>query len=386
MKKGGIKVNPKIMIVAGESSGDVYGGCLAESLKKLCPEINLFGVGGQRMAQNGVELVYNNRDLAVVGVFEVISHLGDIFHAFRVLTRKLKQEKPDLLVLIDYPDFNLLFARIAHRMGIDIIYYVSPQVWAWRANRVHTIARLVRKIVVLFPFEVPLYEKVGLEAVFTGHPLLDLAKPSSSREDFLKELGMDPKKPVVGVLPGSRKKEVENLLPVIMRAAAIIAKQREDVQFLLPVADSLDTEYVQSFLPQYPPITLVKGRSYDVMNAATFLITASGTATLEAALFTTPMVIIYRVSPSTYWLGRLLVRTDFIGMANIVAGSKVVEELVQDAVTPEAIADCTLAVLGDPEQEKRITKNLRQVRNSLGQAGASERAAHIILDTIDSAS
>jgi lipid-A-disaccharide synthase len=227
---------------------------------------------------------------------------------------------------------------------------------------------------------------VGLEAVFTGHPLLDLAKPSSSREDFLKELGMDPKKPVVGVLPGSRKKEVENLLPVIMRAAAIIAKQREDVQFLLPVADSLDTEYVQSFLPQYPPITLVKARSYDVMNAATFLITASGTATLEAALFTTPMVIIYRVSPFTYWLGRLLVRTDFIGMANIVAGSKVVEELVQDAVTPEAIADCTLAVLGDPEQEKRITQNLRQVRNSMGQSGASERAAHIILDTIVSAS
>ena len=332
------------------------------------------------MRQSGVELIYDNRDLAVVGILEVFSHLGGIITAFRTLIKKLKQEKPDLLVLIDFPDFNLFLARIAHRMGIRIVYYVSPQVWAWREKRVNTIARLVSKIVVLFPFEVPIYEKVGLEAVFAGHPLLDLVKSSESREDFIVKLGLDPKRPVVGVLPGSRRKEVEYILPVIMNAAAIIAQQRPDVQFILPVANSLDIAYIKSYLPQNPAVTLVERKTYDVMNTATFLITASGTATLEAALFTTPMVIVYRVSPFTYWLGRMLVRTEFVGMANIVAGAKVVEELIQNAMTPESIAGCALAVLNDKSKEVKIKRELQKVRSYLGEPGASERAARIILD------
>ena len=262
--------NPKVMIIAGESSGDLYGSCLAESLKKLCPRIRLFGLGGQRMRQAGVELLHDNRDMAVVGVSEVISHLGDIVSAFLTLKRKLKEERPDLLVLIDYPDFNLLLARFAKRMGIDIVYYVSPQVWAWREGRVNTIARLVKKIVVLFPFEVPIYRNVGLEAVFAGHPLLDIVKPSEHRQDFLKKFGLNPRKPVVGLLPGSRKKEVENLLPVMMRAAAIIARKLPDVQFLLPIADSLDLEYIKYYLPDSPPVTLVHERTYDVMNSSAF--------------------------------------------------------------------------------------------------------------------
>jgi lipid-A-disaccharide synthase len=376
------KTNPRVMIVAGESSGDLYGGRLAECLKEICPSIRLSGVGGQRMKQNGVELLYDNRDLAVVGVLEVFSHLRDIARAFQLLKRRLKAEKPDLLVLIDYPDFNLFLARIAHKMGIDIVYYVSPQVWAWRPKRVNTIARLVRKIVVLFPFEVPIYEKVGLEAIFAGHPLLDLAKPSQPKKEFLENLGLDPERPVVGILPGSRKKEVENLLPASMRAAAIIAGRRPDVQFLLPVADSLDTGFVKSYLPRHPPVTLVESKAYDVMNAASFLIVASGTATLEAALFAAPMVVVYRVSPLTYCLGRFLVKTDFIGMVNIVAGKKVADELIQGAMTPEAVADCALAVLDDPDNEKRVRKQLRRVRNSLGKNGASERAARIIFDTL----
>lgn len=374
--------NPKIMIIAGESSGDLYGSCLAESLRKLCPGIRLFGLGGQRMKQAGVELLHDNRDMAVVGVSEVISHLGDIVSAFMSLTRKLKQDKPDLLVLIDYPDFNLLLARFAKSKGIDIVYYVSPQVWAWREGRVNTIARLVKKIVVLFPFEVPIYRNVGLEAVFAGHPLLDIVKPSESRQDFLGRLGLNPRKPVVGILPGSRKKEVENLLPDMMRAAAIITRKHPGVQFVLPIADSLDLEYVKHYLPDSPPVTLVHEKTYDVMNSAAFLIIASGTATLEAALLTTPMVIVYRVSPFTYWLGKMLVKTEFIGMANIVAGSKVVEELLQDEMTPEAIAGCAMAVLDKPDNKKNIKEQLREVRNSLGKHGASERAARIMLETI----
>lgn len=372
----------KIMIVAGESSGDMYGGCLAESLKKICPDIRLLGVGGQNMRQSGVELIYDNRELAVVGFSEVISHLGDIISAFLTLRRKLKEENPDLLVLIDYPDFNLILARIAKRMGIDIVYYVSPQVWAWRPKRTVTIARLVRKIVVLFPFEVPIYKKVGLEAIFTGHPLLDQVKPSESREVFLKRLGLDPQKPVVGLLPGSRKKEVESLLPTIGQAAFMISRKRPDVQFILPVADTLDSAYIRSYLPSSPSITLVEGKTYDVMNCAVFLIVASGTATLEAALFTTPMVVIYRVSPLTYRLGRILIKTDYIAMANIVAGNKVVEELIQDEMTPASIADCALAVLNDPAEEKKIVEKLRVVRASLGKPGASDRIARIMMDTI----
>ncbi len=338
------------------------------------------------MKQAGVELIHDNRDMAVVGVSEVISHLGDIVSAFLSLKRGLKENKPDLLVLIDYPDFNLILARYAKMKGIDIVYYVSPQVWAWREGRVNTIARLVRKIVVLFPFEVPIYRNVGLEAVFAGHPLLDIVKPSEHKQDFLKKLGVNPRKPVVGILPGSRKKEVENLLPDMMRAAAIIARKLPGVQFILPIADSLDLEYIKRYLPDNPPVTLVHEKTYDVMNSAAFLITASGTATLEAALLTTPMVIIYRVSPFTYWLGKMLVKTDFIGMANIVAGSKVVEELLQDEMTPEAIADCAMAVLNDPDNKKKITEQLRLVRNSLGKHGASDRAARIMLDTITSGS
>jgi lipid-A-disaccharide synthase len=194
------------------------------------------------------------------------------------------------------------------------------------------------------------------------------------------KLGLDPQRPVVGVLPGSRKKEVEYILPVIMNAAAIIAQQRPDVQFILPIANSLDTEYVKSYLPQNPAVTLVERKTYDVMNTANFLITASGTATLEAALFATPMVIVYRVSPFTYWLGRMLVRTEFVGMANIVAGAKVVEELIQNEMTPESIAGCALAVLNDKSKEMKIKQELQKVRSYLGEPGASERAARIILD------
>ena len=374
---------PKIILVTGESSGDTYGGCLAVSLKKLCPGIQLLGVGGQQMRQSGVELIFDNRDMAVVGVFEVLSHLNVIVKAFLTIKRKLAEEKPDILVLIDYPDFNLILARIAKRMGIDVVYYVSPQVWAWRAGRVNTIARLVRKMVVLFPFEVPIYEKVGLDTSFVGHPLLDLAKPTESREEFLLKLGLDPQRPVIGLLPGSRRKEVENHIPIIGRSAYIIAQQRPEVQFILPVANTLEAGYIQSYLPREPTVTLAKAQAYDVMNAASLLITASGTATLEAALLTTPMVVVYRVSPFTYWLGRMLVSTEFISLANIVAGTKVVEELIQDEMTPESIADCALSILNNPANEKEISQKLSQVRNSLGEPGASERAARIILDTIE---
>ncbi len=296
-------------MVAGEASGDLHGAHLVEAIHRIDPEVRFFGVGGGGLESQGMEILYPSSSLAVVGVTEVLFKLRPIFSALRGLKRALDRRRPDLVLLIDFPDFNLRLARMAHRRGIPVLYYVSPQVWAWRTGRIRQIARWVKKMIVLFPFEVPLYEKAGVEVEWVGHPLLDIVKPSLQPGEAFRRFGLDPGRRTVALLPGSRTHEIERLLPVLLAAARHLQREVPDLQFVIPVAPGMSKEDLSARTRNVPvPVTLVEGYPYDVMNLAELLITASGTATLEATVLKKPMVILYRVSFFSYLVGRLLVR------------------------------------------------------------------------------
>jgi lipid-A-disaccharide synthase len=367
----------RIMIIAGEASGDLHGAHLVHALVKYFPRLEFYGVGGDHLKNEGVTLLSNSDELGVVGVSEVIKKLGVVVNVFRRLSRFLKAQRPDLLILIDYPEFNLLLARVAHKTGIPIVYYISPQVWAWRSNRVKLIRRLITKMIVIFPFEQEFYKKHGVDVEWVGHPLVETVKSSLTKEEFCQQHSLDSSRPIIGILPGSRESEVQRLLPVMIEAAQRIWQQQPNVQFVLPLASSLQTSNLfNNTLPPY--VQLVRQQTYEAVNAADLIITASGTATVEAALLETPMIITYIVAPLTYWLGRLFIKVPFIGMVNLIAGKQVVPELIQTIVTPKRITQEVLTLLHDPEKLMTIKQELHMVRERLGEPGAPDRAAAII--------
>lgn len=376
-------MNKKIFIVAGEASGDVHGADLARALRSLDPRVTLLGMGGEQMRRVGVTVLVDARDVAAVGFTEVFSRLGAVVRAFRQLRRALAVERPGLLLLIDFPDFNFWLARASRRMGIPILYYISPQVWAWRRGRIRTLKRLVKKILVIFHFEEPLYREAGVPVSFVGHPMLDRLRDIPTREEARRQLGCAGTDVVVGLLPGSREGEVHHHLPVLKAAVDRMAHAVPGIRFLLAVADSLPPRLVETLLEgTNARIQPLSGHTYQVMRAADLLITASGTATLEAGLLGTPMVIIYRVSRLTYWAGKLLVDVPFIGMVNLVAGRQVVPELIQDDVTPDRVAKTALELLQNPEALGAMRERLQAVRGKLGEEGASLRAAREVLKTL----
>ncbi len=327
------------MIVAGEASGDLHGANLVREALKIDPELHFLGIGGQRMREAGVETLVDAAKMAVVGLVEVVAHFDVIFHAYSVLKKIIATDPPDLLILIDYPDFNLRIARLAKARGVKVLYYISPQVWAWRVGRVKKIGRLVDRMAVVFPFEVPFYEREGVPVSFVGHPLVDIVHPTRDHAEALASFGLDPGRPTVGLFPGSRKSEVRTLLPTILATATLLRKRFPDVQFLLPLASSLTRADLAPWLEGAGiEVTVVEGRGYDVMQACDAIVTVSGTVTLEIALIGVPMVIIYRVSPLTYTVGKRLIRVDHIGLCNIVAGERVVQELIQHDAEPGKIA------------------------------------------------
>jgi lipid-A-disaccharide synthase len=299
---------------------------------------------------------------------------------FRRLTRFLKTKRPDLLILIDYPEFNFLLARVAHKAGIPIAYYISPQVWAWRSGRVNTIRRLVDKMIVIFPFEQDFYKQHGVDVEWVGHPMVDSVHASLSKEDFCQQYDLDPKKPILGLLPGSRESEVSRLLPVMLAAAEQIQAQQPEVQFVLPVASSLEQSSLFSALP--PHIRSILRQPYNTIHAADLIVTASGTVTVETAILETPMIITYIVSPTTYFLGKRFIKVPFIGMVNLIAGKQVAPELIQDAVTPERIAEEVLNLLQHPDKLEIMQTELRLVHQKLGKPGAPDRAATVIADML----
>ena len=371
----------KILIVAGEASADLHGSNLIKAIKELNPNIHFYGIGGEKIRGLGVDVLFDSSSMAVVGVMEVFSKLRTILKALRELKRSLDIYHPDLVILIDYPDFNLYLAKFAKKRGIPVLYYISPQVWAWRGGRVKKIARLVNKMLVILPFELRFYEKERLDVEFVGHPLIDIVKPELSKKDALKRFGLDKDKMTIGLLPGSRKSEVKLLLPEMLKAAEILEEKLGNLQFVLPVAstiDKIDIDRIISKRKNYLKINVITSNIYDAINISRVVIVASGTATLEAAIMNSPMVIIYKVSPLTYLIGKLLVRIENIGLVNVVAGRRVVPELIQSNVTPERIANEVIEIFGNNELYFTIKNELAWVKEKLGSPGASLRAAGIV--------
>jgi lipid-A-disaccharide synthase len=369
----------KILLVAGEASGDLHGSCLVEAIQSIDPEIQFFGVGGEGLKRAGMKLLYPSQSLSVVGITEVFFKLRAILKALRGLKKSIDRERPDLVILIDFPDFNLRLAKIAHRRGIPILYYVSPQVWAWRPKRIRLIARLVKKMIVLFPFEVPLYEAAGVDVEWVGHPLLDTVRPTLPKEKALQQLGLDPRRRTIGLLPGSRMHEIERLLPPLLASAHILQEEIPDLQFVIPLAPGIPETILLSRMKNISvPVKVVEGFTYDVMNLSELLIAASGTATLEGAILGKPMIIIYKVSLPSSWIARGLIRVDHIGLVNLVAEKEIAPELIQKDVNPQRIADEAFRILRDPILSRKMTESMGEVRQKLGEPGAAQRAARIV--------
>jgi lipid-A-disaccharide synthase len=376
----------KVVIVAGESSGDLYGAKLAEALAALSPQVELYGIGGSEMERRKVKLLFSSSELAVVGATEVLEKIGHIWRAWRQMKRFIRDNRPHLAVLIDYPGFNLRLAKVFKANAVPVLYYVSPQVWAWRSGRIKKIAQRVAKMAVILPFEAPLYEQAGVDVEFVGHPLLDILDQDLTREKARRRLGIAADVLFIGLLPGSREREVKSLLPPLVGAAELLAVDFPRARFMIPVASSIDRDMVQGFLAESRlPIDIVEGRAFEVMKAADLLLMASGTATLEGAIAGCPMVIIYRLSPLSYLIGRMLRKVKCIGLANIVVGKKVVPELIQGEVTPHRIALEAKKILQDHARRKEIKDEFKFITDKLGGRGASHRVARIALQMMGAA-
>lgn len=370
----------RLLLSCGEPSGDLYAGALTRALRALDPDVSVAGLGGPQLAAAGGHLIDDYRDLAVTGLSEAIVKIPRSLMAMARLMRAVRHDRPDALVLIDFPDFNFPLARRVRALGVPVVYYIGPQVWAWRAGRLKTMRAIADRVLVIFPFEVAFYREGGVAAEFVGHPLVDLATPSAARDVFLPSLGLSATAPTVALLPGSRTNEVERILPDLLAAVARIRARIPDVQCVLARAPGLgDRLFAGASGPALPPMALVEGQTDTVLAATDLALVASGTATVQAALHGTPMVIVYRVSRLTYMARRLLT-LDTFGMANLLAGEKIVPELIQDALTPEAVASEAVSLLTDRARVARMREGLARVRERLGEPGASRRAAAAILE------
>lgn len=370
----------KIMISVGEASGDLHGASVANALKLACPDIKLFGMGGQAMRQAGVDIVYDIADLGVIGIVEVVKNLPRLFKLRDMLAEVMEREKPDVLVVVDYPGFNMRLAKIAKKKGIPVVSYISPSIWAWGKSRAKEVAETVETVAAIFPFEAEAYQAAGAHVTYVGHPLVDIVKPTMDKDQAYRHFGADPTKPVLLLMPGSRQQEILSLLPDMLAAAEKIVTKVPDCQIFLPVASTISREMLHNILGNYKvSVNLTDGNNYDLMNIADVGIAASGTVTLEAALMNLPTVIIYRVAAMTYLLGKFLVKIPHISLPNIIAGREIVPELLQGDVNPDAIARHTLEILLNKGIRNEMLDELHQVNQKLGECGAVRRVADTIL-------
>jgi lipid-A-disaccharide synthase len=370
---------PQILISAGEASGDMYGARLATALHQRTGA-ELFGMGGPRMAEAGVELIADYHQVAVVGLAEVLHKIPSVVSVQRRLAREAERRKASLAILIDSPDTHFGVARRLKKNGIPVGYFIGPQVWAWRAGRVRTIRRLVQRMVVIFPFEEKIYRDAGVPVDFVGHPLVDVVRPTMTRAEFSARYGLDASRPIVALLPGSRRSEIALHLPRIIEACRSLSNSMASsgIQFVLAAAPGLSADIFARHASQ-PDVkfTHVEGATYDALAAADCAIVASGTATVEAALLGTPMVVIYRVRPLSAFILRRMIHTPFIGMVNLIAGKLVVPELIQDQFTPAAVQREIRRYLESPSAREETKAGLAQVRARLGPGGAIERTADV---------
>ncbi|QPJ63935.1 MAG: lipid-A-disaccharide synthase [Candidatus Nitrohelix vancouverensis] len=374
----------RILIIAGEASGDLHGSELIRAMKERSPNYEFYGLGGKRMRARGADTFFDIERMGTVGIIEV---LGESFHYWNVYKRlraEIESGRYDAAILIDYPTLNMRLARLCRENDIPVYYVIGPQIWAWRAGRIKAIKRDVSKMFVIFPFEEALYRDAGVDVEFVGHPFAEKVRPTMSREEALRHFGLREDSPVVGLLPGSRKNEIDSLFDVMLKGSADIAKERPDCQFLLPVADTLDPEPLRKRAQESGlDIRVVPGQSYDVMNCSDCLVIASGSATLEAALIGTPMVIVYKLNPLTYWLAKPLVKIDLYGLANIAAGEKVVPELIQYQLTRDAIKKEVERFLAEPEYVQSVKEKLSHIKATLGQPGVMERIATSVCQSLE---
>lgn len=374
-----------VMMIAGETSGDAHGAHLVRAMKQADPSLRFTGIGGNAMRAEGVDILVDASELSVVGITEVFSKIPTVLNGISIVKKNLRTLRPSLIILIDFPDFNLHIASIARKLGVPVLYYVSPQIWAWRSGRIRKIKQNVDHMAVILPFEEDYYTRYDIPATFVGHPLLDAYAPIQAK----KTDDADEGNPVVGLLPGSRVSEISRNLPYMLASASILNRQYEDLSFLLSVAPSISSQWMESFVNPYKKtcrIELVTGKITEVFEKSTLILAASGTVTLETAIYGVPMVIMYRISPLSYMLGSALVRVNHIGLVNIIADERVVPELIQKEASPVKIARTVSTIINDSSERHRIKEKLAYVKSLLGKPGASEKTAEIALALLKSKS
>jgi lipid-A-disaccharide synthase len=370
------------MLSCGEPSGDLYAGALVRALRLREPQLEVFGLGGESLAASGARLTADFHGLSVTGLTEALKVLPKSLATYRRLVETARRQRPDVLVLIDYPDFNFRLMRAVKPLGIPIVYYISPQLWAWRPGRMRVMKALADRVLVIFPFEAPLYQRAGVDVRFVGHPLVELTAPAGDVASLAREFGLDRSRLTVALLPGSRPNELTRIAPVLGLAAGQIAMRVPAVQFIVARAPHLEDGL---FAPLAAPARrIVENRTDDVLSVSDVVLTASGTATVQAAIHGKPMAVLYKLSPVTYRLGRPLAQVDMYAMVNLIAGRRIVRELIQDGCTPEAVADEAVSLLTDRQKRETMIRDLEAVKAALGEPGASARAADAILDLVRS--
>jgi len=371
-----------ILIVCGEASGDLNAASLAKKILEIDPGIKIRAVGGTLLRQAGAEIFCDIKGLAVIGFFDALKKLPKFFALQKTILQEIKRDKPDAIILVDFSGFNLRLAKKIKKT-IPILYYVSPQVWASRSGRIKTIKEYIQKMIVLFKFEEDFYKKNGIAVDFIGHPLLDIVRPSMHKKDFLNKFRLAESKTTVALLPGSRKQEVKNILPLMLSTCLLISERLRNTQFLIAKSPQVDWDIYN--LETYNlkiPVEIIEGQTYDCLEAADFCLVCSGTATLETAILGKPFVIIYKMNLLNYLLYRPQVKIPYIGMVNIVAERKIIPEFIQYQAGPKKIADEVIKILQNPSRIWQVKKDLAEVKALLGEKGASERAARIILDSL----
>jgi lipid-A-disaccharide synthase len=378
------RVARKILVSAGEASGDLYASLLVAELRRNCAGLECFGCTGPRLRAEGVRTVVDAASLAVVGLLEVVGHLPRVWREYRKLVAAARAEKPDLAILTDSPDFHLRVARRLAAQGIPVVYLVAPQAWAWRKGRVKTLRRTVTRLLCILPFEEEFFRAEGVKAAYIGHPLAGLVKPSLGREDFFRKHGFDPGRPLISVLPGSRRGEAARHLSALMDAVRILDREQA-LSFVLPASATTGAGFFRDRIGD-APLRVIEGESWDAMAHSTLGLAASGTVTVEAALLGVPLVTFYKVTTPSWLLGKLMVKVPYYTMVNLIAGRRVVPELMQSQMTGVRIAGEALRLLGDADERERMLAGLAEVRSRLNEGGPGEaprRAAAIVQDILE---
>lgn len=372
----------QILIICGEPSGELHAASLAEAIKKINPQIKIFGVGSTLLAQAGTEIIYDTRGLSVMGLFDVLKKIPKFLALKKLILKKIALLKFDAIIFVDFSGFNLRLAKAINNR-IPAIYYVSPQVWASRPGRIKTIKQYIRKMIVLFEFEKEFYNKYGLQVDCVGHTLIDIVKPSMEKEELFAKLNLSAEKKTIALLPGSRKQEIDKILPVMLKAALLINKET-NAQFIIAKSAQVDWQVYNRIIKKIGiEVKMIEGKTYDSLNIADFALVCSGTATLETAIMQKPFLIIYKMSLLNYLLYRPQVKIPYIGIVNIVAGKKIIPEFIQFGARADKIAAKVLEILANPAESEKMRSELSRIKSSLGSPGASARAAQIIVNFLN---